>query len=394
MKNSLHKMFKKNRKSSSHFPSRSRNEEWADQSGTPGPSDVNKFINFSKHPTRNSSHQQDLMSNTDRMSIPISSMKMRPNNRASQVQSDRRVGSQSCSHKPKLSQTQKLCMHNFQPGRTLSNSKRSFSRRQLGEQKFVQKYLVIRQKSLNMKKKRSRVSSGKTAEESPVKLREMSQVLQNENKEFQRRLSMGSKKLPCKRQRPNHQLAKRNKNFWIEQLIPVETDGEKFNLVEKMNVKRRQLLKKLLEGNEENVDEAKIIRVLRQKLKSKKKAIFNLIQENRKLEYKWKEANVRLENFHQSKIEKFEYIKKLILRDKGHLSKSEMSIVSEIHRLSKPQIQFDISKILPHDTRFVRMNESSLAASKVQPDMLLLSKQSPSGSKELVPIYSDSTILT
>lgn len=396
MLDSFSRICKISRKSSSHFPSRSRKSVWDGESRIQPPSDVKKFINFSKNPTRNSSQRQGLASNTERMSIPISTMKMGGPSRKSGVQSDRRAESLSCTHQPKHSQTQLLCSRDYQNGRTLPNSKRSIRRprRQLGVQNIARNYLDFRQKSLKAKKKGSRKSSGKAKPETPKKTREMSLVLENENKEFQRRISMGSKKPASTLDTPKPGLARRKKNFWVNQLVPVADAEDQPSIVSQVNAKRRQLLANLIGDRKENLSQAQIVKLLRQQLKSKKKTIFKLIQDNRKLEYKWKETNRRLENFHQSKIERFEYLKKLILRDKNHLSRSEMCLVSQIEKFAKPQIQFDISKILLHETRFVRMGESSLATSQVHLDPLLLSNQAPPDPKKVTQIYSDSIILT
>ena len=175
---------------------------------------------------------------------------------------------------------------------------------------------------------------------------------------------------------------KKPKGLWVSRNKNKEYDM-KNNMIGLLDEKRQKLYKRLLSKHEEPLKSYQIIKILKKELKNKKKDVLKVIQDNRSLEYKWKKLNIKLQNVQQSQIDQFEYLKKLIVRDKNQLKGSEFSIVSNINDASKQQIKNEISKILSHETQFVSFdqNDNSTSNIKCVPDE---NKKYP-----ITKIYSD-----
>ena len=329
------------------------------------PSDVKKFHMISGVPNKEFSHRgpMDSYSDINRMSIPLSSLKVRKYPCKPRVQSARRMQSLGSKNK-KFSKTQ-----NFFPGglgetgnKTMNTLERKTcrSRTEVKGHPIGQTYLNYRRNSIASEKRTSRDSKKKhQIKETFNKNKQGFSIMKFDEIDLGKSLLKKNKFWVSEEEREK-------KNFFMMKNSKNEENQNVFNTVGLLKKKRNDMFEKIMKNhNNANVSQAQILKILKQTLKNKKKNILKTIQENKALEYKWRNLNIKNESFQKSKIQKFEYLKKLLLREKSNLTKKEISIVSNIDKISKPQIQLEMSKILSQETQFVSFDKGEITQSNV-----------------------------
>jgi hypothetical protein len=316
-------------------------------------------------------------------------MKVKYYDKKSGVQSARRMHSVPTKDE-KFSKTH-FIIPNDQNNKTMNTLDRKMKkpRRSVGNHTVGLDYLDYRKNSIASSKRISQDSISKKGKfNSSSKMMGTYSVMEFEGKEFKQLMLRRKKKVSNTNLRPWNATPNTLNDPWLHKK-PSENENN-MNIVEILDKKRQDLYKKLLKNKKEQLTPNEIVRILKKELRKKKKNILGIIQDNRSLEYKWRDQNNKLQKLHKSKIENFEYLKKLILRDKNQLNPSEMSLVSNINNASKPQIKFEISKILSHETEFVSFDQAEITNSNIHLD----SNQNPPKKVEkktdaLTRIYTD-----
>ena len=359
------------------------------------PSNIEKMKNISQFPNQHPSQREPMNSepDTNLHSQPISTFKTHNQPRRQRVQSAHRIGSlKSVNYQYSKTQT-------FFPGTLTEKANQTL---QTLERKSKQPRRGITSRSVGNKyikhftnSKKRRDSNSNNDLNSSGRLTDGFSVMNFENSGFKEKVITRRKNsIQGNAFEKSDQL--NQKSFWQmgKSQAKEKQKGDLFNYIGKMDDKRKKLLGTLISGRTKIADKKELVKILKNELKKKKKNVLQSIRENNCLKMKWKGLNQTLVSHQETKINQYEYLKKLFIRDKTSLTVEEKSILSNINMVSKSQIQNELSKILNHETDFIKINKSEISNSKFSKNDLLLNnlpnKNSSISQKNSLPrIYSD-----
>jgi hypothetical protein len=210
--------------------------------------------------------------------------------------------------------------------------------------------------------------------------------MSNKNKEFKEKFRINQKQSELRVHDEIREITTQTNDFFQREERPNQENRDPFNLVNELDTDRKVLFKKIFK-NKTNLSKVEILTKLKKHLKNKKKNILNLIRENRGLEKKWKNLNLKYEELQKNKVDQYEYMKHLIIKDAKGLNSIEKSIVSKINNVSKSQIKKEISQILEHKTEFQKVDQKDFSKSYI--DQLKLNESENNNQNSVPRLYSD-----
>ena len=240
---------------------------------------------------------------------------------------------------------------------------------QLGKHPIGQSYMKYRRDSLTSREKTSKGSSSKNQFDSSGKLEKNLAVMEINLPEFRRPSSVHARKSSNGRDffMLNKQGKDRSSKKYNHKVFQDLGKSEEFDMVKILDKRRRDLLVQITGENRGNQNLPRLKQQLKLYLKYKKQAVLKMVRTNRALGNEWKTLTDHLQQKQYRDVQTVEYLKRLMFRDKMKLNQQEINMVEDIRKASESQIKVELSKIIDHETTFIKVEDSRDSQLKKDP---------------------------